>query len=77
MLSLLGSQIFFWTAASVAECATAKRNGTKTLFTIDASTYFINGKPAVICDVRKLRNPPFSLIILLVVLYFIRMWLLV
>ena len=55
---------FFGIASSVAD---ATANVIKTLLGIGASTLFINGKPAVINALRKSRNPPTRLIILLLV----------
>ena len=54
-------------AASVAETAAVNPNVTKVLLGNSVSAFFINGKPAVINGLRKLRNPPFKLIILVLV----------
>ena len=55
--------IFFEIAASVADAATANLNGTKTSLTNAVSTFSINGKPAVINGLQKLRNlSPWQLI---------------
>ena len=59
-------RIFFLTAASVADAAAVNLNGTKTLLANGVSTFFINGKPAVINGLRKLKNPPSWLVIGLV-----------
>ena len=45
-------------AVSVAEAATVNREGNKTLLANGVSIFFINGKPADINGLRKLRNPP-------------------
>ena len=45
-------------AASVADAASANPNYTKTLSANGGSTFFINGKPAFINGLRKLRNWP-------------------
>ena len=49
----------FWIAASVADAAAVNPNGNKTLLAGDVCTIFINSKPAVINDLRILKNPPF------------------
>ena len=46
-------------AASVADNDDVNPQCTKTLLANGISTFFINGKPAVINGLRKLRNPPF------------------
>ena len=48
--------IQFSIAASVAEDAVVYPNGTKTLLAKGVSAFFINGKPAAINDLRKLRD---------------------
>ena len=53
--------------ASVTEAAVVNPEGTKTLLGDGVSKCFINGKPAVINGLRKLRNPHFRLLIFLVV----------
>ena len=60
------SKIFFWIAAYFADAAVVNPNGTKTLLANGVSTYFINGKPTDINSLRKLRNPPFWLLMILV-----------
>ena len=45
---------FFWIAASVGDTATVNYNGIKTLLANQSSTFFINGKLAVINDLRKI-----------------------
>ena len=45
--------------ASVAEAAAVYPNGTKTLLTVGVSTFFINGRLAVINGLKNLRNSPF------------------
>ena len=41
--------------ASVAEVVAINPNGTKTLLTNGLITFFINGKPAIINGLRKLK----------------------
>ena len=53
--------------ASVTEAAAVNPEGTKTLLANGVSKFFINGKPVVINGLRKLRNLPFRLLIILVV----------
>ena len=53
--------------ASVTEAAVVNPEGTKTLLGDGVSKCFINGKPAVINGLRKLRNPPSWLVFFLVV----------
>ena len=60
-------KVFSWIATSVAEAAAVNPNGIKTLFANSVSTFFINGKPADINGLRKLRNPPLWLLVFLVV----------
>ena len=50
---------FFGTGASVADTAGDNPNGNKTYLGNGVIALFINGKPAVINGLRKLRNPPF------------------
>ena len=45
-------------AESFVDAAAVNPNGTKTLLAKWVSTLFINGKPAVINGLRKLRNHP-------------------
>ena len=47
----------------MTDTAAANPNGIKILLANGVSTVFINGKPAVINDLRKLRNPPSRLVI--------------
>ena len=47
-----------WIAASVADIPPANSNGSKTFLARVVSRFFIIGKPAVINDLRELRNPP-------------------
>ena len=54
-------------SASVAEAAAVNPNGTKTFLPNGVSTFFNNGKEDVIHSLRKLRNPPSSLVTVLVV----------
>ena len=54
---MLDPNIFFWIAASVANAVVANPNGNKILLIRCVSTLFINGKPAFINGLRKLRNP--------------------
>ena len=61
--------MLFGIAASVADAATVFPNGIKPLSANGVSTFFINGKPAVINGSRKLRNPPSWLVIFLKVLF--------
>ena len=56
--------IFFLIAASASDIPVDNPNRIE-IFLVSA--YFINGKPAVINDLRKLRNPLSWLVILLVV----------
>ena len=49
---------FFWIAASVADAAAVNPNDAETLLVNNFCTFFINGKPAVINGLSKLRNPP-------------------
>ena len=65
-LSLIKKFSLEW-IKDVAEAAVVNPNGTKTHLANSGSKFFINGKPAVIKELIKLRNPPFRLIILLVV----------
>ena len=61
---------FFWIAVGVTAAAAAaavNTNGIKTLLANGVSTFFVNGKPAVINDLRKFRNPPSWLVIFLAV----------
>ena len=51
-------KFIFLIAASVAEAAAVKPNGIKTLYANGVRALFINGKPADINGLRKLRNPP-------------------
>ena len=51
-------KFIFLIAASVAEAAAVKPNGIKTLYANGVRAFFINGKPADINGLRKLRNPP-------------------
>ena len=60
-------KFIFLIAASVAEAAAIKPNGIKTLYANGVTAFFINGKPADINGLRKLRNPPSSRVIFLVV----------
>ena len=60
------SQNFFWIAASVAEIAADSSNGNKTLLHGGVNTVFLNGKPAAVNGLRKLRNRPSWLVIFLV-----------
>ena len=53
--------IYFWIVASV------NPNEIKALLANDASTSFINGKPAVINSLRTLTNPPYWLVLFLLV----------
>ena len=55
--------MFFWIGASVAGAAAVNPDGIKTLLANSVSTCFINGKPADINGLRKLRNPPFWLLV--------------
>ena len=57
--------MFFWEAASAADSPAG--NGIKTHLTNRASTLLVNGKTAVTNGLRKLRNPPSWLIILITV----------
>ena len=59
--------IFFWIAASVADAAAVNNNRIKTFLANGGSTFFINGKPAVINGLIDSRNPPLWLVIFLVV----------
>ena len=53
-------KIFYWIAASVADTAAVNPNGAKTLLANGISTLFINGKPAVINGLKKMRIPLFD-----------------
>ena len=50
-------KIFFWIDAFVADPAAFNPNDTKILLAIGVSTFFINGKLAVINGLRKIRKP--------------------
>ena len=58
---------FFWIAASDADIAADNPNDNKIFLANGVSTLFINGKPAVINGLRKLRIPPSWLAIFLIV----------
>ena len=60
-------QILFWIAASVADIAVDNPNSIKTVLANRVSALFINGKPAVIYVIRKLRNPTSWLVLFVVV----------
>ena len=49
-------QIFFWIVASTADIPDDNSNGMKRLLANGLITLFINGKLAVINDLRKLRR---------------------
>ena len=51
-------KIFFSIAASVADVASVKPNGTKPLLANNVSTFFVNGKATLVNGARKLSNPP-------------------
>ena len=53
-------QFFFLIATSVTDAAAVNTNGIKTLLANGVSAFFINGKPAHINCLRKLRSPPFD-----------------
>ena len=65
---------FFWIAASVADAAAVNPNGFKALLAYGVSSFFYNGKRAVINGLRKSRNSPFCLAIFLVI-FFIKIFL--
>ena len=50
------SKILFLIATSVADAAAVTLNGNKMLLVDDVSTFFINGKPAGIKGIGKLRK---------------------
>ena len=52
-------------AATAASISADNPNGTKTLLVDGVIKIFINGKPAVINGLRKFRNSPFRLVILM------------
>ena len=58
---------FFWTTATVVDAAEINPNNNKTLLANGVNTLFIDGKQSVINGLRKLRNPPFWLVIFLIV----------
>ena len=58
MLSLKDDLVFFEIAASAADIPADNPNGIKALLANGVNTFFINGKPAVINGLRRLRNPP-------------------
>ena len=60
-------KILFWIAASVIDAPGVNPNGLKTFLANGVSTFYINAKPAVINDLRKLRNSPIWLLLFLVV----------
>ena len=60
-------EIFFWIAASAADIPADNSNGIKTLLASERGTLFINGKLALINDLRKFRNPPSWMVIFVVV----------
>ena len=64
---MLDPKIFFRVAVSVADAAAVNPNGTKILLDDGVGTIFINGKPAVINGLGKLRKVPSSLVTFLVV----------
>ena len=51
--------IFFLIAASAADIPTDNPNEVKILVANGISTFLINGKPAFINGLRKLKEPPF------------------
>ena len=57
-----------WMASFVAEATVINPKGTKVLVANGVSTFFINGKSAVIHSLRKLRNPPSRLLTFLAAL---------
>ena len=59
--------IFFSITASVAESAVVNPEGTQTLLANGMNTFFNNSKPTGINGLRKLRNLPSWLVIVLVV----------
>ena len=61
------TQEYFWIVASVADIAAGNLNGKKKDIARGVSTLYINGKPAVINILRKLKNPPPWTVIFLVV----------
>ena len=64
---MLDPKLFFKVAATVADAAAVNPNGTKILLDDGVGTIFINGKPAVINGLRKLRKVPSWLVTFLVV----------
>ena len=54
---------FFSIAASAVYIATGNPNAIKALLTKIVSTHFMNGKPTVINDLRKIKRPPFQQVI--------------
>ena len=62
--ALPDSKIFFW-ILSLADAPEVDPKGTRALLANVVSTFFINGKPGVIIEPRKAKNPP-RLIIFLV-----------
>ena len=58
---------YFCIVASTADIPADNPNSSNTFLAIGVSTYFINGKPALIDGPRKFKNPPFWLVIFLVV----------
>ena len=61
--------IIFRILASASCIADANSNSIKTILAIDESTHFINGKPAVINGLTKLRSSHFWPVIFLVVTF--------
>ena len=53
---MLDPKLFFRVAATVADAAAVNPNGTKILLDDGVGTIFINGKPAVINGLGKLRR---------------------
>ena len=58
---------FFWIITSVADILPDNPGGIETLLVNGVSTFFNDGKPAVINCLRKLRNPPSWLVAFIVV----------
>ena len=58
---------FLWIATSGADVPADNPNGNKTFLVNGISTFFINGKPAVINGLRKFKNSSSWLVMFLVV----------
>ena len=60
---------FFSIAASAVYIAAGNPNAIKALLTKIVSTHFMNSKPTVINDLRKIKRPPFQQLIFWIVTF--------